>query len=219
MIGPARRCRLVCTTTLGQLGAMQAGSIPFSAPAGKMLFSPGSPCQGLVLLSKGSIKVSMTGASGREVVLYRVAPGQICMQTFACLIDEASYSASGVAESGLDGELIPIPAFWARVAADADFRKMVFSAVARRFGEYQQLVEDVALTSFDARLARVLLRLADEQGRVMLTHDALAAETASGRAFVSRRLAQMEKMGLVTRHRGGLDIRDRDGLEEIASGE
>lgn len=186
-------------------------------PKGTTLFQPGQDCPGLVLLDKGRIKVTLSAANGREVVLYRVNPGDMCLQTFACLVEGRSYSAEGVAETDLEGELVPPEQFRARLERDPEFRNLVFSAVANRFGEYERLIEDVALTGFDARLARALLRLADEAGEVHASHNALAIETASGRAFVSRRMAELARAGLVEQHRGGVRLLDRTGLKRIAA--
>jgi CRP/FNR family transcriptional regulator len=184
-----------------------------------VLFRPGQACPGLILLDRGTIRVTLTASSGREVVLYRVAPGDMCLQTFSCLVEGRTYTAEGVAETDLEGDLIPPDAFRARLDADADFRDLVFGAVARRFAEYERLIEDVALTGFDARLARVLLRQALPDGTVQASHSALATETASGRAFVSRRMADLARQGIVEQHRGGVRISDRAALERIAAGE
>ncbi len=61
---------------------MSASSAPMSVPRGAVLFRPEDPCQGFVLVRSGSIKVSLTAENGREIVLYRVRPGEICLQTF-----------------------------------------------------------------------------------------------------------------------------------------
>jgi CRP/FNR family transcriptional regulator len=105
------------------------------------------------------------------------------------------------------------------MSEDGAFRSDVLTAVARRFADYEQLVEDVALTGFDARLARVLLRLAQNSDEIRTTHDALAAETASGRAFVTRRLREFARLGLVETQRGQLRLLDRAGLEWVAQDE
>ncbi|MBT8458696.1 MAG: Crp/Fnr family transcriptional regulator, partial [Boseongicola sp.] len=167
------------------------------APKGATIFTPGQACPGFVVLRKGTMRVSLTGENGREVVLYRVQPGDICLQTFSCLINDESYRAEGVAESDLEGYVIPMQAFREKLANDPDFREDLFVSVANRFTDFENLVEDVALTGFDARLARVLLKLRDDGGVVHTTHDQLARETASGRAFVSRRLAEFARDELV----------------------
>ncbi|WP_068113317.1 Crp/Fnr family transcriptional regulator [Tropicimonas marinistellae] len=190
-------------------------SRPLHLRAGSLLFSPGQECPGFVRLNAGTIRVSLSGENGREVVLYRVAPGELCLQTFSCLLDGRTYSAEGRAETDIDGEILSHGAFQRLLADDAGFRADVFRAVAERFSDYEQLVEEVALTGFDARLARVLIRLATHNV-LQTTHESLAAETASGRAFVSRRLAEFERRGIITRRRGEIEILDFDGLGRIA---
>lgn len=192
--------------------------LPLRAPAGQVLFRPGQECPGYIRLRRGTVKVTLTAPSGREVVLYRVGPGDVCLQTFACLTEGKSYSAEGVAESEVEGEIVPHAAFLRLMAEDGGFRQDVLRAVAARFAEYERLVEDVALTGFDARLARVLLRLASPAGEVRATHEELAAETASGRAFVSRRLGALARAGALQTLRGRIRILDRAGLETIAAG-
>lgn len=189
----------------------------FAARAGDILFQPGSACPGFLILDRGTIRVSLTAANGREVVLYRVTEGTVCLQTFTCLVEDRHYTAEGVVEEDVSGELVTAERFRERLSDDPAFRAKVFDGVAQRFTEYQRLVEEVALIGFDARLARVLLRLADEAGFVAATHAALAAETASGRAFVSRRMAELARGGLVRQERGGVLISDREGLERIAA--
>jgi CRP/FNR family transcriptional regulator len=61
------------------------------------------------------------------------------------------------------------------------------------------------------------LRLADAGGIVHATHSALAAETASGRAYVSRRLAAMARNGVVEQLPEGIAITDKRALEQIAA--
>jgi len=189
---------------------------PFSVAKDTILFSVGQPCPGFVLLSKGTIKVTLTGASGKEVVLYRVTPGDVCLQTLTCLTLDETYSAEGVAETALEGEIIPAPEFQHLMAEDGGFRDRIMGAVAARFGEYQRLVEDVALTGFDARLARALLRLADASGVIRASHNDLAAETASGRAYVTRRLQAFGHLGLVQQEANGIVIRDQAALQQLS---
>jgi CRP/FNR family transcriptional regulator len=190
----------------------------FAAPQGTTVFQPGQACPGFVILTEGSIKVTLTGASGREVVLYRVRPGEICLQTLSCLINDQPYGAEGLAETDVAGQLVPARAFHQKFAEDPGFRDMIMTSVAARFAEYQQLVEDVALTGFDARLARVLLRMAGPSHLVATTHAALATETASGRAYVTRRLAEFAKTGWVAQTDDGIEILDPRALEQVAAG-
>lgn len=192
---------------------------PLIATRGQVLFSPGTACTGFVVLEEGTIRVTLTAPNGREVVLYRVEPGQVCLQTFGCLMDGRDYAAEGVAETAIRGHIVPPAEFRRRLAEDDAFRARVLNAVASRFHDFERLVEDVALTGFDTRLARALLRLARDGDTVTATHEQLAAETASGRAFVSRRLGEFQRRGLVEVGRGTLRITDPEGLMRLSEEE
>lgn len=185
-------------------------------PVGTVLFRPGDPCPGFVVLHEGSLRVTLTAPNGREVVLYRVGPGDVCLQTFGCLVEGRRYSACGMAETPLVAELLSPEAFHDAMARDEAFRRRVFAAVARRFADFEQLVEDVALTGFEARLARALLRLAGPDNIVPATHERLATETGSGRAVVSRQLAAFAAAGHVTVQRGLVTLTDRAALARVA---
>lgn len=195
-----------------------SGSTPhrLSVPAGTVLFRPDDACGGYVIVHSGSIRVVLTAENGREIVLYRVRPGDVCLQTFSCLVEHRAYSAEGIAETDLVADVVAPDDFDRRLAEDTAFRNQLFAAVAHRFADLEQLVEDVALTGFEARLARLLLRLADATGRIEATHESLAAEAGSGRAVVTRQLGRFTRDGLVSMTRGQLQIIDRAALEILS---
>lgn len=189
---------------------------PVAIPRGTVLFRPDDACAGFVVVSAGTIKVSLTAENGREIVLYRVRPGEICLQTFGCLINHGAYSAEGIAETDLVLEIIPAGEFQRRVTAEPEFRQRLFSAVAARFADLERLVEDVALSSIEERLARALLRLAEGGVMVDATHEALATEIGSARAVVSRQLGAFARDGLVAVERGHIALVDPEGLKHLA---
>lgn len=190
--------------------------MPQRIEAGTVLFRPGDPCRSFVVLHEGTLRVTLTAASGREIVLYRVSRGDICLQTFSCLVAGRDYAACGTAETDIKAEIISAADFYRRLADDSAFRRQVFTAVAHRFTDFERLVEDVALTGFTARLARALLRLANADGRIVATHEQLAVETGSGRAVVSRQLARFAAANLVAMERGQVTLLDRAALDSIA---
>ena len=194
------------------------GAHPLACPAGTVLFRPDDACSGFVVLREGSIRVSLTSAGGREIVLYRVRPGEICLQTFTCLAEGRTYSAEGIAETELKGEVIPPGEYDRRMANDPDFRRTVFTAVAHRFADFEHLVEQLASASIEARLAEALLALAGHGSEVNMTHDALASEIGSAREVVSRQLSRFERSGLVALARGKVTLLARGALERKAAG-
>jgi CRP/FNR family transcriptional regulator, anaerobic regulatory protein len=188
-------------------------------PAGTIVFRPDEDCPGFVSVRTGQLKVVLSAANGREIVLYRVRPGEICLQTFACLIEGRRYTAQGVAEVESEIELIAPTEFHRRMREDSNFRDQLLQAIATRFNDFERRVEDIALSGLQPRLARALLRLADIQGEVRATHEELAAEIASAREVVSRQLARFASDGAITATRGLIRIADGAKLRQLANSE
>ena len=203
--------------TLAEIAAATPGVKSVRAAAGDVLFRPNDPCRGFIAVRCGAIKVVLTSMAGREIVLYRVRPGEICLQTFSCLVQDKPYAAEGVAEDEVEAFLIPAGPFGRLMQENEAFRDAVLSSVAGRFADFEHVVETLAFTGLEARVAAVLLRLADEGGAVHATHEALAAEIGSAREAVSRQLGLFARQGLVALGRGRVDLVRRDALSRAAN--
>lgn len=183
--------------------------------AGTQVFAEHQPCQGFPLLIEGSIKVIKLASSGRELMLYRVVPGGSCIISSSCLLGHTDYNARGIAETPLTLLAMPIPLFSALMIEHAPFRDFVFHLFADRIGELMQLVEEVAFTRLDQRLAKLIL--ARNETRIHVTHQQLADELGSVREIVSRLLKGLAAQDLLTLGREQIVISNREGLQKIAS--
>ena len=202
-----------------QLAALCRPEALLRLPAGTQLFAERQPCQGFPLLLEGSIKVVKTAASGREMLLYRVEPGESCIITSSCLLGHAPYTARGEAETPITLLILPSPVFDRLVAEQARFRDFVFHLFSERLAELMQLVEEVAFHRLDQRLAKLLLAkllLAKPGETLHATHQQLAEELGSVREIVSRLLKGFAAQGLVSLGREQIAILDRSGLKALA---
>ena len=184
-------------------------------PAGSQVFAEHQPCLGFPLLLAGSIRVVKQSASGRELMLYRVAPGGSCIITSSCLLGRSDYNARGIAESPLRLLILPAATFGQLMLEHPPFRDFVFHLFAERIAELMQLVEEVAFTRLDQRLARLLL--GQNSATLAVTHQDLADELGSVREIVSRLLKGFAGQGLVALGREQVTILDRAGLQRIAA--
>ncbi len=196
-----------------QLDALLDECVIVNPKAGTILFDDRSPCEAMPLLVEGIVRVSKTGANGRELQLYRVVPGEACILTSSCLLGNVAYSARGVAETDLVAVALPQPVFQRLLSGHEPFRNYIFSLFAERIGELMQLVEAVAFQKLDQRLAALLLG----KGRlIQVTHQALADELGSVREIVSRLLKSFAEQGIVSLGREQIEIVDPARLRRIA---
>ena len=183
-------------------------------PAGQVVFRPGSEAETYLIVLKGSVRVSLTGQSGREIVLYRVERGHSCVLTTSCLMTGSSYEAEGVTESDVQALIIPRACYYQLLGQSEKFRRLVFSAFAERLHDLIVLINEVAFGQLDVRLAGYLLEHG-QAGPVAKTHQVIASDLGSAREAVSRLLKDFEHKGLVRLDRGRVTLSDTAGLEAM----
>ncbi len=198
-----------------RLGALPAHRLP----AETVLFRPGDPVQGYAFVLRGRIDVSLTGASGREMLLYSVEPGQSCVQTTMGLLSDVDYSAEAQTTCPTDLVVIPRALFLELMDRSAPFRALVFGAFAQRMQTMMTLLEKVAFTRVECRLAERLLVLAGDGDSVQATQSDLATQVGTAREVVTRRLDAWARRGLVQTGRGSVTLCDKPALSAIASGQ
>ncbi len=184
-------------------------------PAGAILFDADQPCRGFPLVLEGAVRVVMNAPSGREILLYRVDPGQGCIMSGGCLLGHSDYAARGVAEEDVTLLSLPPEAFNALLLEHEPFRRFVFGMYGERLAEVMQLVEEVAFRRLDERLAQLLIH----RGPVIeATHQKLADELGSVREIVSRLLRSFESRGWVKLERERITLNDPKSLAALAAG-
>lgn len=196
-----------------RLDALVASLQVLEVPAGTILFDAKQPCRGFPLLLEGTVRVSKSAPNGREILLYRVDPGQGCVLSGGCLLGHSDYSARGIAETDVTLAAIGPEPFHELMVASEPFRRWVFGMYGERLAEVMELVEEVAFRKLDARLAQLLVH----RGPVIAgTHQSLADELGSVREIVSRLLRSFEQRGWVATGRERVTVLDPKALADLA---
>ncbi len=184
----------------------------------RFVFHAGDLCSSFLVLQKGSVRVQLVSASGREVTLYRIGPGGTCILTTSCLLGHENYPAEAIAECDIDALAVPAESFQAALDQSRSFRDFVFDGFSKRLTNVIRKIEQIAFTSIDARLARALMACADK-GTESITHQELAVELGTAREVVSRHLKNLESRGWLRLGRGRIEVVDRHALASLVGDE
>jgi CRP/FNR family transcriptional regulator len=195
-----------------RLDALLAQAQLVRVPAGSVLFDAAQPCRGFPLVLEGAVRVTKLAPNGREIMLYRVEPGEGCILSGGCLLGHSDYTARGVAESDVTLLSLPPEPFHALMLGFEPFRRFVFGMYGERLAEVMELVEEVAFRRLDERLAQLLV----SRGPVLeATHQKLADELGSVREIVSRLLRAFEGRGWVKLERERITVLDPAALAAL----
>lgn len=181
-------------------------------PERTTLFRETEPCAGFPFILEGQVKVSRASSAGRELELYRVHPGEICVVSTGCLLGGTPMSARGVTVTGTRLAMVDRATLmdWTEFPS---VRMFLLGLMADRMTELMALVEAVAFQRLDQRLAHALLG----HGRLILaTHQQLADELGTAREMVSRLLKRLEEQGTVRLGREQVEILDLARLKALA---
>jgi CRP/FNR family transcriptional regulator, anaerobic regulatory protein len=198
----------------GELGeALRTEAQVVRVPAGTPLFAEGQTCPGFPLVLAGEVRVARGSPAGRQIELYRVGPGDLCVVSASCLFGAATLTAHG--DTTEPTTLVVLsPTAFDRLTRHEPFRRFVFAVFGERLADLMALAEAVAFQRLDQRLAATLLG----HGAVLATtHQALADELGTVREIVTRLLKRFEQAGWIRIGRERIEILDAAALRSIGA--
>lgn len=192
-------------------------SMVINLAPGARVFGPGKAPDNFLLLIKGKIRVQQVSEGGREIVLYRVTAGESCALTTACLMGYEDYQAEAIVEEDASAVAIPKSVFDDLMGKSFEFRRFVFTAFSVRVTNLFRIIEEVAFSRIDIRLAHKLLELSVDGAPLKTTHQQLASELGSAREVISRQLQEFQRRGWISSSRGLITLNDCAALDHLAA--
>lgn len=191
---------------------------------GEIIFHEGDVGTALYVVRKGEVLIRLSHEDGKEVVLSHLTRGDVFGEL--ALLDGDPRSADAVAREPTQLLVLSRADFQRFIADKPKLVMNLLTGMSRLVRHVTQLVHDAAFLDVRARLARVLLELADSQGQqgpdggVAITSKLTQAELANlvgvTRESVNKWLRFYEKQGLLRNERGKLTLTDPNRLREDA---
>jgi CRP/FNR family transcriptional regulator, cyclic AMP receptor protein len=221
MAGPAVLARIPLLAELTAEELEELGACLRRRPyrKGEVIFVRGDPGTSLYLIETGRVKIVLTSPEGKEVVLARLGPADFFGDL--ALLDGDPRSADAVAQEGGQLLLLRREDFLRFVEARPAVAARLLAVLSRRLRRNAQLLQDAAFLDIPGRLARVILELAEAEGRPdgaglvissRLTQAELAGMVGATRESVNKWLRSYERRGLIRRQRGLISVLSPEGL-------
>mgnify|MGYP000007772558 CR=1 FL=1 len=188
---------------------------------GARVHSPLESCVGILLLRSGQLRSYLLSEDGRDVTLYRLFGGEVCILSASCVMDAVNIDLYIDAEEDTEALCISAGIFRQLMQENVYVRCYAYQMTAERFSDTMWTMQQILFMSADRRLAIFLTdELAKTGGAdLRMTHDQMAKYMGSAREVVSRMLKYFAQEGWVRLYRGGVQVLDKKKLQALARGE
>jgi CRP/FNR family transcriptional regulator len=192
---------------------------------GAAIFSEGDPCNELLIVEVGTVKIFKSALDGREQLIGVERRGNSLAEV--PVFDGGRYPASAEATSTTVLLRLPADNFRRICLQNPELALKVFKVLGHRLRHLMSLVEELSFSTVRKRLIAYLLKLAEDTGHqtsrgiqfeLLENNEELAARLGTVRELVSRNLGRLHGAGFIEMNRRTINLPDPAALrDEIAN--
>ncbi len=179
----------------------------------------GGKCTGVILIKSGQLRLYMLSDEGKEVTLYRLFPGEMCILSASCVLNTLTFDVFIDAEEDSECVVVGGCAYEGVWQRSDEVKIFTYETALSRFSDVMWVMQQILFMSMDKRLAIFLLDEISKSGSdtVKLTHEQIAKYMGSAREVVSRMLKYFSSEGIISASRSeGIKILDKKRLRDIS---
>lgn len=187
-------------------------------PKGTNLHSSTDDCIGVLLLKTGQLRTYILSEDGRDITLYRLFSGDVCILSASCILDAITFDIFIDAEVDTEALLVNAGTFRQLAEQNIYVQNFAYRLSSTRFSDVMWAMQQILFMSADRRLA---IFLVDEMSKsdstqLKLTHEQIARYMGSAREVVTRLLKYFSNEGIVKLSRGSVTILNKKKLRQLA---
>jgi CRP/FNR family cyclic AMP-dependent transcriptional regulator len=189
---------------------------------GEAIFHEGDDAGGVIAVVSGRVKISVSGAAGREVVLRFAGAGELTGELSAIAGGPRTATVSAV--DRVEAIAMRTGEFQRFIADHPRVAPIVYQRLAILLAAADRQLADFATRDVTARIAGRLVELAETSGEpgptgvritLGLSQDELGAWAGASREAVARSLHLLRELGWIETRRREITVVNPDGLKSL----
>ena len=179
----------------------------------------GNECTGVILIKSGSLRLYLLSDEGKEITLYRLFPGELCIFSASCALHAVTFDIFIDSEEESECVVVGGCAYEDLARRMPEVKIFTLESALASFSDIMWVMQQILFMSMDRRLAIFLLDESAKTGSdtVKLTHEQIARYMGSAREVVSRMLKYFVTEGLISASRAdGIKLLDKKRLRAVA---
>jgi CRP-like cAMP-binding protein len=189
-------------------------------PEAARIFAKGDPGDSMMAVLHGRVVISDSSLDGRQVVLTTLREGDVFGEM--ALLDGKERSANATAAVKCDLLVVRRNSFLSLLKHRPDVCMGLMVVLCERLRHTNEQVEDFAFLGLERRIAKLLLRLAQEtkqsavsQSRLKISQRALAEFVGGSRERTNKLLQNWKRAGIIAIENGSIQICDAEALADL----
>lgn len=206
----------------GELDTILGFAIERRYRRGQMIVQKGDSGSSMMAVLSGRVRISAVNAEGREITLNVINPGQVFGEI--ALLDGQPRSADAVAIEDTALLVVERRHFMPFLASNQNLTTRLLAVLCERLRSTSLALEQIALFDLEARLARLILKLAADYGKpaadgtrieMKLSQRDISNLVASSRESVNKQLGQWRDSGVLAIEGGYIVVRRSADLQAL----
>jgi len=198
------------------LDRLSAYAVRQTVKRGTTIFNKGDSGTSLFAVLSGTVKITAQSPGGREALFNLISEGAIFGEI--ALLDGRPRTADATAITDCELMVIERRDFEALVYERPEIAFKLFEVLCGRLRRTTEQLEDLMFLDLQARLAKTLLRLAEDgSSRIALTQRDLSEIIGISRESTNKQLRLWEKNNWLLLEHGGIEVLAPEALAVIAS--
>lgn len=189
--------------------ALHAHALVHDVEAGERICEhDGKTCERLAFIVYGRIRVYKMSEAGREVTLYDVIDGEVCLSSLQCLLEGKPYDVH--IDTIEPSRIVFIPANLVQqwLLEDSSFLKYLLKSTLQKVDTLMWHYESMSFAPIKQRISLYLYEKSRHfrVNTIYITHQRIADEIGASREAVSRVLKTLEGQGDLKLSRGKIHL-------------
>jgi CRP/FNR family transcriptional regulator len=176
-------------------------------PGNMLVKLEGDHCHDFVFMLSGEKRIFKMGGAAREITLYEIGPGDICVLNAMSILSNTPLPANATTMSETEVLLLPARHFLDMTEKYEEMRSFVHFRINSSLVSIMALISEIAFGKMDERLKNYLTEKS-ENGILRKTHQQIANDLGSSREVVSRLLKDFERQDLIVLSRNSLALKN-----------
>lgn len=174
-------------------------------------------CKGLLAVLSGQLRVYILSEEGREITLFRVKQGEICVLSASCLMDSITFDTLIEAAENTEILIIPSTIFKQIIEHNPYVELYLYKATTEKFSDVMWTMQQILFLKIDKRIAQFLWdeMINNNSLTLHITHEEIAKYIGSAREVVTKVLKYLSQENIIELKRGIIKITSKEKLQKF----